>query len=59
MAQPPGRGPRPARHHGLTSPDPVRTPTPETSTNPLTPARGPADKPHNRQRQEKHARKPS
>jgi hypothetical protein len=59
MAQPLGRRLRPARRHGLTSPDPVRTPDgprghPETPT----PAQDPVDKPQNRQRQEKHARKP-
>jgi hypothetical protein len=57
MAQPVGRGLRPARRSGLTSPETVRTPTPETGTEPLTPQE-PVDKPQNRQRQEKNARKP-
>jgi hypothetical protein len=58
MAQPLGRRLRPARHHGLTSPDQVRTHTPETGTETLTPAQEPVDKPQNRQRQEKHTPKP-
>ena len=42
---------------GLTSPDSVRTLTPETAPRPQTPAQEPPDTPQNRQRQHKHARK--
>ena len=41
MAQPAGRGLRPAHRSGLTSPDPVRTPTAATATRTRTPAQDP------------------
>jgi hypothetical protein len=48
---------RPARRSGLTSPDPVRNPTPAQAHRPEHRSPGTPDKPHNRQRQEKHALK--
>ena len=42
-----GRGLRPARHRGLTSPDPVRTPTARAATRTPDPGPGPVDKPQN------------
>jgi hypothetical protein len=41
MAEPPACGLRPARRRGLTSPEPVRTPTAATATRPPTPAQEP------------------
>ena len=55
MAQPLRSRLRPARRSGLTSPDPVRTPTPQGHPAPA-PNQAP-DKPQNRQRQAKHALK--
>ena len=56
MAQPVGRGLRPARHRGLTSPDPVRAPTARAATpNPRTPAQDLWTSRRTSQRQEKHA----
>ena len=54
MAQPLRSRLRPARHSGLTSPDPVRT---SNAARPpvLSPQTKAPDKPQNRQRQEKHA----
>jgi hypothetical protein len=56
MAQPLRSSHRPARRSGLTSPDPVRLPTPTAAQAPRPPTRTP-DKPQNRQRQAKHALK--
>jgi hypothetical protein len=58
MAEPLGRGLRTARRSGLTSPDPVRTRTPQGTPAPQNPAQEPVDRPQNRQRQDKHTRKP-
>jgi hypothetical protein len=56
MGQPVRSRLRPARRSGLTSPDPVRTPTPARAP-PQIPDRRTPDKPQNRQRQRKHAPK--
>jgi hypothetical protein len=45
MDEPVGRGLRPARHSGLTSPEPVPTPTAATATQTPDPGTGPVDKP--------------
>ena len=57
MAEPLGRRLRTARHSRLTSPDPVRTRTPQGTPAPQNPAQEPVDRPQNRQRQHKHAPK--
>ena len=57
MAEPVGRGLRPARRSGLTSPEPVTHPHGRKATRDPGPGPGPVDKPQNSQRQENHARK--
>ena len=56
MAEPLGRGLRAARRSGLTSPEPVRTPTAPAATQNPVPEPGTLDKPQNRQRQDARAR---
>src|SRR5580700_507088 len=56
MAQPARRGLRAARRSGLTSPDPVRTPTAATATRTLTPAQEPRTSRRTGERQDTHAR---
>ena len=56
LAEPVDSSLRAAADRGLTSPEPVRTPTPR-GTPPQTPPQEPPDTPQNRQRQAKHARK--
>src|SRR5580692_2793120 len=56
MAQPARRGLRAARRRGLTSPDPVRTPTAATATRTLTPAQEPRTSRRTGERQDTHAR---
>jgi hypothetical protein len=53
MAQPSRRGLRAARRSGLTSPEPVRTPTAPTATPNPAPEPGTPDKPHNRRAAER------
>ena len=48
MAEPLGRGLRAARRSGLTSPEPVRTPTAPAATRTPSPSPGTQDKPHSR-----------
>ena len=56
--QPVGRGLRPARHRGLTSPEPVRSPDgPRGHPEPPTPGPGPVDKPQNKSAAGKTRRK--
>jgi hypothetical protein len=54
MAQPVGRGLRPARRRGLTSPDQVRTPRRKATRAP-TPTPEPVDKPLTGERRDAHA----
>jgi hypothetical protein len=54
MAQPLGRGLRPARRSGLTSPDPVRTPTPQGHPDP-TPTQEPRTSRTTGKRRDAHA----
>jgi hypothetical protein len=56
MAEPLRSRLRTTRRSGLTSPDPVRTPTPARAAVPSPQPKAP-DKPQNRQRQAKHALK--
>jgi hypothetical protein len=56
MAEPPRRGLRAARRSGLTSPEPVSTPTAATATPTPAPEPGTQDKPHSRPAAEGDAR---
>ena len=57
MAEPLGSRLRPAHRSGLTSPDPVSTPTPARAHHRKAPDPGTPDKPQNRQRQGKRTLK--
>jgi hypothetical protein len=57
MAQPLRSRLRAARRTGLTSPDPVRNPNARQGSPTPAPGQRNPDKPQNRQRQAKHARK--
>jgi hypothetical protein len=56
MAEPLGRGLRPARRSGLTSPEPVRDPTAMTATRTPHPAQEPRTSRRTGERQDAHAR---